>query len=105
MSSFFLYHIRWIIYNVIKWNYVYLQIGILPGYPSGGVVMKVLLSNISPKDGYMIIDIFYTVLTGMNYPVSFHDASMIRFTDVDEGLKPTILRYDFHGKKIIISEG
>ena len=64
--------------------------------------MKVLLSNISPKNGYMIIDIFYTVLSGMNYPVKDHDASKVRFIDVDDGFRLTTLRYDFHGKKIVI---
>ena len=64
--------------------------------------MKVLLSNIDSKKGYMIIDIFYTVLTGMNYPVRFHDASKVQFVDIDEGFRLTTLRYDFHGKKIVM---
>ena len=50
----------------------------------------------------MIIDIFYTVLAGMNYPVKYHDASKVRFIDVDEGFRMTTLRYDFHGKKIVM---
>ena len=35
MSSFFLYRFRWIIYNVNKWYYVYLQMGIFPKDPGG----------------------------------------------------------------------
>lgn len=64
--------------------------------------MRVLLSGISSKNGYMIIDVFYSVLSGMNYPVISHDASSIRFIDLDEGFKVTTLRYDFHGKKILM---
>ena len=64
--------------------------------------MKVLLKGISPKNGYMIIDVFYSVLSGMNYPVMSHDASSIQFIDIDEGFKKTTLRYDFHGKKILM---
>ena len=64
--------------------------------------MKVLLKNISPKNGYMIIDVFYSVLSGMNYPVMSHDASSIRFIDIDDGFKATTLRYDFHGKKVLM---
>ena len=64
--------------------------------------MKVLLNNISAKNGYMIIDVFYSVLSGMNYPVMSHDASHLKFIDIDEGFKITTLRYDFHGKKIVM---
>lgn len=64
--------------------------------------MKVLLSGISSKNGYMIIDVFYSVLSGMNYPVVSHDASSIQFIDLDENFKITTLRYDFHGKKILM---
>lgn len=64
--------------------------------------MKVLLSGIDAKKGYMVIDIFYTVLAGMNYPVKYHDESMIRFVDMEDGFKLTTLRYDFHGKKITL---
>lgn len=64
--------------------------------------MKVLLRNISAKNGYMIIDVFHSVLTGMNYPVMSHDASSLSFIDIDDGFKITTLRYDFHGKKILM---
>ncbi len=50
----------------------------------------------------MIIDIFYTALAGMNYPVKYHDASKVQFIDVDEGFRLTTLRYDFYGKKIVM---
>ncbi len=50
----------------------------------------------------MIIDVFYTVLAAMNYPVISHDASSLKFIDIDEGFKATTLRYDFHGKKILM---
>ncbi len=66
------------------------------------VVMKVLLSGIDAKKGYMVIDIFYSVLAGMNYPVKYHDESKIQFVDIDDGFRLTSLRYDFHGKKIIL---
>ena len=46
--------------------------------------MKVLLSNVSRKNGYMIIDVFFSVLSGMNYPVLAHDDTMLKFIDVDE---------------------
>ena len=43
--------------------------------------MKVLLSNVSRKNGYMIIDVFFSVLSGMNYPVLAHDDTMLKFID------------------------
>ena len=49
--------------------------------------MKVLLSNVSRKNGYMIIDVFFSVLSGMNYPVLAHDDTMLKFIDVDEKFK------------------
>ncbi|MDO4978034.1 MAG: hypothetical protein Q4E53_12320 [Eubacteriales bacterium] len=64
--------------------------------------MKVLLSNISAKNGYMIIDLFHSVLSGMNYPVMSHDASTLKFIDIDDGFQIVTLRYDFHGKKILM---
>ena len=51
--------------------------------------MKVLLSNVSRKNGYMIIDVFFSVLSGMNYPVLAHDDTMLKFIDVDEKFKKT----------------
>ena len=57
--------------------------------------MKVLLSNVSRKNGYMIIDVFFSVLSGMNYPVLAHDDTMLKFIDVDEKFKKTEIRYDF----------
>ena len=60
--------------------------------------MKVLLSNVSRKNGYMIIDVFFSVLSGMNYPVLAHDDTI----DVDEKFKKTEIRYDFRTRKIIM---
>lgn len=43
----------------------------------------------------MIIDVFFSVLSGMNYPVLAHDDTMLKFIDVDEKFKKTEIRYDF----------
>ena len=64
--------------------------------------MKVLLSDISRKNGYMIIDVFYSVLSAMNYPVIAHSDNMLRFMDVDEGFKITTLKYDFRTRKVMM---
>ena len=60
--------------------------------------MKVLLSNVSRKNG----DVFFSVLSGMNYPVLAHDDTMLKFIDVDEKFKKTEIRYDFRTRKIIM---
>ena len=64
--------------------------------------MKVLLSNVSRKNGYMIIDVFFSVLSGMNYPVLAHDDTMLKFIDVDakEELKRALL--DYRGSVLLI---
>ena len=41
----------------------------------------------------MIIDVFFSVLSGMNYPVLAHDDTMLKFIDVDEKFKKTEIRY------------
>lgn len=64
--------------------------------------MKVLLSNVSRKNGYMIIDVFYSVLSAMNYPVIAHRDTMLKFMDVDEGFQITTLKYDFRSQKVMI---
>lgn len=64
--------------------------------------MKVLLSNVSRKNGYMIIDVFYSVLSAMNYPVTAHRDDMLRFMDIDEGFTITTLKYDFRTRKVMM---
>ena len=49
----------------------------------------------------MIIDVFFSVLSGMNYPV-LADDTMLKFIDVDEKFKKTEIRYDFRTRKIIM---
>ena len=44
----------------------------------------------------MIIDVFFSVLSGMNYPVLAHDDTMLKFIDVDEKFKKT----EIQSKKI-----
>ena len=34
----------------------------------------------------MIIDVFFSVLSGMNYPVLAHDDTMLKFIDVHDNL-------------------
>ena len=48
------------------------------------------------------IDVFFSVLSGMNYPVLAHDDTMLKFIDVDEKFKKTEIRYDFRTRKIIM---
>ena len=50
----------------------------------------------------MIIDVFFSLLSGMNYPVLAHDDTMLKFIDVDEKFKKTEIRYDFRTRKIIM---
>lgn len=64
--------------------------------------MKVLLSGVSRKNGYMIIDVFYSVLSAMNYPVIAHRDNMLKFMDVDEGFQVTRLQYDFRSRKVMM---
>ena len=85
-------------YNDIKYYFAFLQ----KDRESGVWRMKVLLSNVSRKNGYMIIDVFFSVLSGMNYPVLAHDDTMLKFIDVDEKFKKTEIRYDFRTLKIIM---
>ena len=85
-------------YNDIKYYFAFLQ----KDRESGVWRMKVLLSNVSRKNGYMIIDVFFSVLSGMNYPVLAHDDTMLKFIDVDEKFKKTEIRYDFRTRKIIM---
>ncbi|MBQ9156683.1 MAG: hypothetical protein IJ137_07880 [Eubacterium sp.] len=64
--------------------------------------MKVLLSGISREIGYQVIDAFYTVLSGMNYPITAHRDDMLTFVDVDEGFKKTTIKYDIRTRSIVL---
>lgn len=67
--------------------------------------MKVLLSNVSREKGHMIIDAFYTALSGMNYPLIAHRDDMLTFMDIDEGFKTMTLKYDIRTRRVMLISG
>ena len=67
-----------------------------------GVKNEGIIVECFEENGYMIIDVFFSVLSGMNYPVLAHDDTMLKFIDVDEKFKKTEIRYDFRTRKIIM---
>jgi hypothetical protein len=64
--------------------------------------MKVLLSNVSRENGHMIINAFYSALSGMNYPVIAHRDDMLKFLDIDEGFKTMTLKYDIRTRRVLM---
>lgn len=64
--------------------------------------MKVLLSGISRENGHMIIHVFYSALSGMNYPVMAHRDDMLRFIDIDEGFQTVTLKYDIRTRRVLL---
>lgn len=64
--------------------------------------MKVLLSGISRENGHMIINVFYSALSAMNYPVIAHRDDMLKFMDIDDGFQTVTLKYDIRTRKVLM---
>ena len=65
-------------------------------------MLKVLMSGIPRKTAYEIIDGFRAGFAAMNYPVIEYREGVLRFLDIDEGFKKSVIRYDRFGQKIIM---
>ncbi len=68
----------------------------------GGIGMKVLLSGVSRREAYKIIEGFYAALTSMNYPVKEYREGRLCFVDIDDGFRMSELRFDAVGSRIIL---
>lgn len=64
--------------------------------------MKVLLTGVSRREAYKIIEGFYAAMSSMNYPVKEYREGFLRFVDVDEGFRMSELRFDAVGRRIIL---
>ena len=66
------------------------------------VTMKVLMSGIPRKTAYEIISGFHAGFKAMNYPVMEYREGFLRFLDIDEGFKKSVIRYEGSGKRILL---
>ena len=64
--------------------------------------MKVLLSGVSRREAYKIIEGFYAALASMNYPVKEYREGLLRFVDIDDGFRMSELRFDAIGSRIVL---
>ena len=68
----------------------------------GGIGMKVLLSGVSRREAYKIIEGFYAALTSMNYPGKEYREGLLRYLDIDDGFRMAELRFDAVGSRIVL---